>query len=55
VVVCGDDDAPAFRDAATELARSTGDGTVYWLPGRHACAVEAATKFAGLLAAHTPD
>ncbi|HEX2285337.1 MAG TPA: alpha/beta fold hydrolase [Mycobacterium sp.] len=55
MVVCGDDDAPAFRDAAMWLARQTGDGTVYWLPGRHACAVEVPTKFAGLLAASTPD
>ncbi len=55
VVVCGDDDAPAFRDAATWLAQTTGDGTVYWLPGKHACAVEAPAKFAGLLAATLPD
>jgi 3-oxoadipate enol-lactonase len=49
VVVCGQDDAPAFRDAATWLASSTGDGTVHWLPGRHACAVENPAKFAELL------
>jgi 3-oxoadipate enol-lactonase len=55
VVVCGQDDAPAFRDAATWLARATGDGTVHWLPGRHACAVENPAKFAELLVATTPD
>lgn len=55
VVVCGRDDAPAFRDAATWLATTTGDGTVHWLPGRHACAVENPAKFAELLVASTPD
>jgi 3-oxoadipate enol-lactonase len=47
--VCGQDDAPAFRDAATWLASSTGDGSPHWLPGRHACAVENPAKFAELL------
>ncbi|MCT7657032.1 alpha/beta fold hydrolase [Mycobacterium deserti] len=55
VVVCGEDDAPPFRDAATWLARMTGDGTVYWLPGRHACAIEEPEKFAGLLCATVLD
>jgi 3-oxoadipate enol-lactonase len=49
VIVCGQGDAPAFRDAATWLARTTGDGTVHWLAGRHACAVENPAKFAELL------
>jgi 3-oxoadipate enol-lactonase len=49
VVVCGQDDAPAFRDAAALLAREAGGGTVHWLPGRHACAVESPAKFAELL------
>ena len=53
VVVCGEDDAPAFREAANWLARATGDGTVHWLPGRHACSVENSTKFAELLASTT--
>jgi 3-oxoadipate enol-lactonase len=53
VVVCGEDDAPAFRDGANWLARATGDGTVHWLPGRHACAVENPAKFAELLASTT--
>jgi 3-oxoadipate enol-lactonase len=55
MVVCGEDDAPAFREGASWLARATGDGTVHWLPGRHACAVENPTKFADLLVATTPD
>jgi 3-oxoadipate enol-lactonase len=50
-VVCGQDDAPPFRDAATWLATTAGDGTVHWLPGRHACAVENPAKFADLLVA----
>jgi 3-oxoadipate enol-lactonase len=54
VVVCGQDDAPPFRDAATWLASTTGDGTVHWLPGRHACAVENPAEFAKLLLASTP-
>jgi 3-oxoadipate enol-lactonase len=48
-VVCGDDDAPAFRDAAQWLADATG-GAVHWLPGRHACAVEHPARFAELVA-----
>ena len=55
VVVCGQDDAPPFREAATWLARTAGDGTVHWLPGRHACAVENPAKFAELLVASAPD
>ncbi|GFG55366.1 hypothetical protein CQY20_05970 [Mycolicibacterium agri] len=52
VVVCGDEDAPAFREAATWLADTTGT-TVHWLPGKHACAVEHPDRFAELLAATT--
>jgi 3-oxoadipate enol-lactonase len=55
VVVCGDDDAPAFRDAAKWLAEATGDGTVHWLPGRHACAVESPERFAELVVATTSE
>jgi 3-oxoadipate enol-lactonase len=55
MVVCGQDDAQAFRDAATWLATTTGDGTVHWLPGRHACAVENPAKFAELLISAQPD
>ncbi|MGV9799178.1 alpha/beta fold hydrolase [Mycobacterium sp. NPDC003449] len=54
VVVCGEDDAPPFRAAATGLADATGGAPVYWLPGRHACAVEAAQAFASLLTAAAP-
>lgn len=49
VVVCGRDDTAPFRDAALWLAERTGDGTVRWLPGKHACAIEAADEFAALL------
>lgn len=49
VVVCGDDDAPAFHDAARWLAETTG-APVHWLPGRHACAVEHPAQFAELVA-----
>jgi 3-oxoadipate enol-lactonase len=48
-VACGNEDAPAFRDAARWLADATG-GTVHWLPGRHACAVEHPALFAELVA-----
>jgi 3-oxoadipate enol-lactonase len=48
VVVCGQDDAPPFRDAATWLASAT-DGSPHWLPGKHACAVEHPANFAELL------
>lgn len=49
VVACGEDDAPAFRDAAQWLAEATG-GNPHWLPGRHACAVEHPARFAELVA-----
>lgn len=49
VVVCGEDDTPAFRDGAQWLAEETGAGGVYWLPGKHACAVESPEKFAAVL------
>lgn len=52
VVACGEDDAPPFRDAAHWLADTTG-GSVNWLPGRHACAVEHPAQFAALVAATT--
>jgi 3-oxoadipate enol-lactonase len=52
-VVCGQDDVAAFRDGATWLADTIGDGTVHWLPGRHACVVENPAKFAELLAITT--
>jgi len=48
VVVCGQDDAPPFRDAASWLATATG-GSPHWLPGRHACAIENPAKFVELL------
>ncbi|WP_319457282.1 MULTISPECIES: alpha/beta hydrolase [unclassified Mycobacterium] len=53
-IVCGHDDAPAFREGASWLAGETGDGTVHWLPGRHACAVEFPTEFADLLVTAIP-
>ena len=53
VVACGDDDAPAFRDAAIWLAEVTG-GKVHWLPGRHACAIEKSAEVRRS-AATTPD
>lgn len=55
VVVCGEDDLPPFRDGAQWLAEHTGAEGVYWLPGKHACAVESAEKFAALLLATAPD
>jgi pimeloyl-ACP methyl ester carboxylesterase len=55
VVVCGQDDAPPFRDAAKWLARVIGDGSPHWLPGRHACAVESPARFADLMLATRPD
>jgi 3-oxoadipate enol-lactonase len=47
-VICGQDDAPPFRAAATWFGAVTG-AQVHWLPGRHACAVEFPDLFAGLL------
>ncbi|MBO0678644.1 alpha/beta fold hydrolase [Mycolicibacterium sp. S2-37] len=54
-VVCGEDDAEPFRAAATWLAKTTGDGTVFWMPGKHACAVEFPDRFAALLGDLLPD
>ncbi|QNN54568.1 alpha/beta fold hydrolase [Nocardioides mesophilus] len=50
LVVCGDDDAPAFTAAAPELARAVPDGRLAWLPGlRHAGAFEQPERTAELL------
>ena len=49
VVVCGQEDTPPFREAATWMAEATGAGTVHWLPGKHACAIETPQQFATLL------
>lgn len=54
LVVCGEDDAPPFREAAEWLAMTTGGGPVSWLPGRHACAVEHPERFAALLTGLVP-
>lgn len=54
VVVCGEGDAPPFRDAAEWLARTTGADTVYWLPGKHACAIEFPDRFAAVLLSAVP-
>lgn len=49
IAVCGEDDAPAFRDGASWLAHATGGGAVRLLPGKHACCVEHPDEFAALL------
>jgi 3-oxoadipate enol-lactonase len=50
LVVCGDDDAPAFTAAAPVLAGAVRNGELVWIPGaRHAGAVEQPEVFAGLL------
>ncbi|CAN5841429.1 3-oxoadipate enol-lactonase [soil metagenome] len=54
IVVCGEDDAPPFREAADWLASATGAGAVYWLPGRHACAVEVPGNFVSVLLSAVP-
>lgn len=54
IVVCGEDDAPPFREAADWLASATSAGPVRWLPGRHACAVEAPEKFVEVLLSAVP-
>ena len=55
VVVCGEEDAPAFRAGADWLAQATGADTVHLLPGRHACAVEVPDRFAAVLLTCTPS
>lgn len=50
VVVCGEQDAPPFRAAATWFGEVTG-APVHWLPGGHACVIEHPELFAGLLTA----
>jgi 3-oxoadipate enol-lactonase len=54
VVVCGEDDTAPFREAAEWLAETTGAGPVYWLPGKHACAVEFPDRFAAVLLSAVP-
>ncbi|MCV7108687.1 alpha/beta fold hydrolase [Mycolicibacterium chitae] len=53
--VCGEDDAPPFREAAEWLAKVTGGDTALWLPGRHACALEHPEQFAALLTGLVAD
>jgi 3-oxoadipate enol-lactonase len=55
MVVCGEDDGPAFTAAAPRLAESIEDARLEWLAGaRHAGAVEHPTAFAALLASFLP-
>jgi 3-oxoadipate enol-lactonase len=50
LVVCGDDDAPAFTAAAPSLAAAVQNGRLAWLTGaRHAGALERPDAFADLL------
>lgn len=50
LVVCGDDDAPAFTAAAPTMAAAVQDGRLVWLEGlRHAGALERPDAFADLL------
>jgi 3-oxoadipate enol-lactonase len=55
LVVCGEDDAPAFTAAAPALASTIPDARLEWLPeARHAGAVEQPDGLAGLLADFLP-
>jgi 3-oxoadipate enol-lactonase len=55
MVVCGEDDAPAFTAAAPLLAESVAGARLEWLTGvRHAGAFEHPSAFAALLASFLP-
>ncbi|MGA8210349.1 MAG: alpha/beta fold hydrolase [Nocardioidaceae bacterium] len=55
MVVCGEDDAPAFTTAASRLAEAVAHGRLEWLSGaRHAGAFEHPSEFAALLASFLP-
>ena len=55
MVVCGEDDAPAFTAAAPRLAAAIADARLEWLRGaRHAGAFEHPSSFAALLASFLP-
>jgi 3-oxoadipate enol-lactonase len=46
LVVCGDDDAPPFRETAVWLSEQIADCRLRWLPGRHAVVLERPDEFA---------
>jgi 3-oxoadipate enol-lactonase len=50
LVVCGEDDAPPFRQATRWFSETLPDATVAWLPGGHAAAYEHPKRFADLVA-----
>jgi pimeloyl-ACP methyl ester carboxylesterase len=49
MVVCGDEDAPPFREAAEWLAGRLPDARLEWLAGKHAVVLERPGEFAALL------
>jgi 3-oxoadipate enol-lactonase len=51
LVVCGDDDAPPFREAAAWLAERLPDARLQWLEGRHAVVLERPAELAAALRA----
>jgi 3-oxoadipate enol-lactonase len=56
LVVCGDQDAPAFTEAAPALAATVPDGRLSWLAGaRHGAAFERPRELADLLMAFSAD
>lgn len=55
LVVCGEQDAPAFTAAAPRLASAVADGRLVWLPGmRHAGALERPAEFVEVLSGFLP-
>ncbi|MBO1766740.1 alpha/beta fold hydrolase [Allobranchiibius sp. GilTou38] len=54
-VMCGTQDAPPFRDAATRLAPALGHPTPTWMPGGHAAVIEHPQSFAQALLTFLPS
>jgi hypothetical protein len=53
MVVCGDDDIPAFRDAARWYQRAIFGSQLVWLAGtRHASVLQAGDRAVALLRSH---
>lgn len=49
LVVCGEDDAPPFRQATRWFGQMLPEATVAWLPGGHAAAYEHPKRFADVV------
>lgn len=55
LILCGEQDAPAFVTAAPHLSRSIPNARLEWLPGAHAAAAESPDEFARVVRVFLDD